>query len=93
MLHSHMIQSDCPSFNFSREQTTLLNVLAERISAGVIEGGRYFNGRALPVDFQAQTGYCQQMDTHVSLTTVREALRFSARLRQPASVPTAEKDA
>jgi ATP-binding cassette subfamily G (WHITE) protein 2 (SNQ2) len=47
----------------------------------------------LPIDFQAQTGYCQQMDTHVSLTTVREALIFSARLRQPASVSTAEKDA
>ena len=74
-------------------KTTLLNVLAERSGAGVITGDRFFNGQALPVDFQAQTGYCQQMDTHVSLTTVREALVFSARLRQPASVPTSEKDA
>ena len=74
-------------------KTTLLNVLAERARAGIITGDRFFNGQALPVDFQAQTGYCQQMDTHVPLTTVREALVFSARLRQPASVPTAEKDA
>ncbi|KAF9045201.1 hypothetical protein BJ165DRAFT_1309781, partial [Panaeolus papilionaceus] len=32
-------------------------------------------------------------DTHVPLATVREALRFSARLRQPSSVPISEKDA
>ncbi|KAF8153344.1 pleiotropic drug resistance ABC transporter [Crassisporium funariophilum] len=74
-------------------KTTLLNVLAERAGTGVVTGDRFFNGQALPVDFQAQTGYCQQMDTHVPLTTVREALVFSARLRQPKSVPTSEKDA
>ncbi|KAF8905939.1 pleiotropic drug resistance ABC transporter [Gymnopilus junonius] len=74
-------------------KTTLLNVLADRIDTGVVTGNRFFNGQALPVDFQAQTGYCQQMDTHVPATTVREALKFSARLRQPASVPIEEKDA
>ncbi|KAG2006802.1 multidrug resistance protein 1, variant 2 [Coprinopsis cinerea AmutBmut pab1-1] len=73
-------------------KTTLLNVLAERTDTGVITGDRFFNGQALPPDFQSQTGYCQQMDTHVGNTTVREALRFSARLRQPSDVPTAEKD-
>ncbi|KAF4607737.1 hypothetical protein EYR40_000072 [Pleurotus pulmonarius] len=73
-------------------KTTLLNVLAQRTSSGVVSGDRYVNGQSLPHDFQAQTGYCQQMDTHVPTTTVREALRFSARLRQPASVSTAEKD-
>ena len=74
-------------------KTTLLNVLAERAGTGIVTGDLFFNGQALPVDFQAQTGYCQQMDTHVPLTTVREALVFSARLRQSASVPTSEKDA
>ncbi|KAF8816092.1 hypothetical protein BYT27DRAFT_7248614 [Phlegmacium glaucopus] len=72
-------------------KTTLLNVLAERIGTGVVTGDRFFNGQALPINFQAQTGYCQQMDTHVPLTTVREALVLSAQLRQPASVPTSEK--
>lgn len=33
------------------------------------------------------------MDVHEGTATVREALRFSAYLRQPASVPQAEKDA
>jgi ATP-binding cassette subfamily G (WHITE) protein 2 (SNQ2) len=33
------------------------------------------------------------MDTHVPNATVREALLFSAKMRQPASVPLAEKEA
>jgi ATP-binding cassette subfamily G (WHITE) protein 2 (SNQ2) len=72
-------------------QTTLLNVLAERYSTGVVTGDRFVNGQSLPPDFQAQTGYAQQQDTHLESTTVREALLFSARLRQPRDVPEAEK--
>ncbi|KAF9449781.1 pleiotropic drug resistance ABC transporter [Macrolepiota fuliginosa MF-IS2] len=74
-------------------KTTLLNVLAQRTSTGVVAGDRFVNGQVLPHDFQAQTGYCQQMDTHTPESTVREALLFSAKLRQPASVPLAEKEA
>ncbi|CCM03954.1 uncharacterized protein FIBRA_06107 [Fibroporia radiculosa] len=74
-------------------KTTLLNVLADRAGAGVVSGERFMNGQMLPADFQAQTGYCQQMDTHVKSATVREALLFSAKLRQPQSVPLAEKEA
>ncbi|KAG6330183.1 hypothetical protein ID866_8906, partial [Astraeus odoratus] len=74
-------------------KTTLLNVLAERVSTGVVSGDRFVNGHPLPADFGAQTGYCQQMDTHIPETTVREALLFSAKLRQPESVPLAEKEA
>jgi ATP-binding cassette subfamily G (WHITE) protein 2 (SNQ2) len=50
-------------------QTTLLNVLAERYNTGVVTGERFVNGQALPSDFQAQTGYVQQMDTHLESTT------------------------
>ncbi|KAG5643688.1 hypothetical protein DXG03_000521 [Asterophora parasitica] len=74
-------------------KTTLLNVLAQRVSTGVVTGDMFVNGQPLPKDFQSQTGYCQQMDTHMPTATVREALLFSARLRQPASVPLAEKEA
>ncbi|KAF9052029.1 pleiotropic drug resistance ABC transporter [Panaeolus papilionaceus] len=74
-------------------KTTLLNALAQRTDVGVVTGDRLVNGQPLPADFQAQTGYCQQMDTHMPFATVREALLFSAKLRQPASVPLSEKEA
>ncbi|CCM04556.1 uncharacterized protein FIBRA_06737 [Fibroporia radiculosa] len=74
-------------------KTTLLNVLADRTSIGVVRGDRFVNGQPLPADFQAQTGYCQQMDTHLGRASVREALLFSANLRQPQSVPVTEKEA
>ncbi|KAG6879471.1 hypothetical protein C0992_002357 [Termitomyces sp. T32_za158] len=74
-------------------KTTLLKVLAQRVNTGIIEGDRFVNGQPPPLDFQSQSGYCQQMDTHIPTDTVREALRFSASLRQPASVPMAEKEA
>ncbi|KAH9911829.1 YDR011Wp-like protein, partial [Epithele typhae] len=74
-------------------KTTLLNVLAERTAGGVVSGDRLMNGHPLPRDFQAHTGYCQQMDTHLHTATVREALLFSACLRQPREVPLAEKAA
>ncbi|KAI0342389.1 pleiotropic drug resistance ABC transporter [Trametopsis cervina] len=74
-------------------KTTLLNVLAERTSVGVVRGDRFVNGHGLPPDFGAQTGYCQQQDTHLPQQTVREALLFSAKMRQPAHVPLAEKEA
>ncbi|KXX73362.1 ABC transporter CDR4 [Madurella mycetomatis] len=38
-----------------------------------------------------KTGYIQQADLHLPTATVREALTFSALLRQPRSVPRAEK--
>ncbi|KAJ7126742.1 ABC-2 type transporter-domain-containing protein [Mycena epipterygia] len=72
-------------------KTTLLNVLAERTTTGVVTGDIFVNGHAPPRDFRSQTGYVQQMDTHVRTDTVREALLFSAKLRQPSSVPLAEK--
>lgn len=74
-------------------KTTLLNVLAQRAGTGIVSGGMYVDGQSLPANFQAQTGYVQQMDTHVGQTTVREAMLFSAKVRQPESVPMEEKEA
>ena len=50
------------------------------------------NGKPLDPSFQRKTGYVQQQDLHLETTTVREALRFSANLRQPKSVSRTEKD-
>ncbi|KAL0081666.1 ABC-2 type transporter-domain-containing protein [Phycomyces blakesleeanus] len=73
-------------------KTTLLDVLALRKTTGVVEGEVYLNGEALMSDFERITGYCEQMDIHQPAVTVREALRFSAYLRQDESVPRSEKD-
>lgn len=74
-------------------KTTLLDVLARRKTIGKVEGRVYLNNEALMTDFERITGYCEQMDIHQPAVTVREALRFSAYLRQPADVSKEEKDA
>ncbi|CAO3627721.1 unnamed protein product [Mucor fragilis] len=74
-------------------KTTLLDVLSRRKTIGTIEGNIYMNGEHLADDFERLTGYCEQMDVHNPNATVREALQFSAYLRQPAEVPKQEKDA
>ncbi|KAG0265706.1 hypothetical protein DFQ27_000439 [Actinomortierella ambigua] len=74
-------------------KTTLLDVLAQRKSIGKVTGQIEVDGLPLRRDFQRTTGYCEQLDVHVPECTVREALRFSAHLRQPADVSEADKDA
>ncbi|KAF2139372.1 uncharacterized protein K452DRAFT_275615 [Aplosporella prunicola CBS 121167] len=72
-------------------KTTLLNTLAQRIRFGVITGDFLVDGKPLPHSFQRSTGFAEQMDIHESTSTVREALRFSAKLRQPKEVSLKEK--
>lgn len=72
-------------------KTTLLDALAQRINVGVIGGEMLISGKPLDQSFQRKTGYVQQQDLHLETTTVREALRFSAVLRQPKTVSKAEK--
>lgn len=73
-------------------KTTLLDVLADRKTIGVIEGDRLLEGKKIDVSFQRQCGYAEQQDIHEPMCSVREALRFSAYLRQPFDVPKEEKD-
>ncbi|KAA8897609.1 ABC-2 type transporter-domain-containing protein [Sphaerosporella brunnea] len=72
-------------------KTTLLNALAQRINFGTVKGTFLVNGQPLPLSFQRATGFAEQQDVHEPTTTVREALRFSALLRQPKEVPIKEK--
>lgn len=90
-------------------KTTLLDALAQRTNIGVLTGDmvsgesvwsisclilfQLVNGKPLDASFQRKTGYVQQQDLHLETTTVREALRFSAYLRQPKSVSKQEKEA
>ncbi|EGC39183.1 hypothetical protein DICPUDRAFT_148081 [Dictyostelium purpureum] len=72
-------------------KTTLLDVLAKRKTIGEVKGKCYLNGKALEMDFERITGYVEQMDVHNPGLTVREALRFSAKLRQEPHIPLEEK--
>lgn len=73
-------------------KTTLLDCLASRVTMGVITGDMFVNGHLRDNSFPRSIGYCQQQDLHLSTSTVRESLRFSAYLRQPSSVSIEEKN-
>lgn len=72
-------------------KTTLLDVLADRTTVGVISGDILVNGQPRNHSFQRKTGYVQQQDLHLPTATVREALEFSAVMRQPENLSRAEK--
>lgn len=72
-------------------KTTLLDVLASRKTVGVIGGDMLVDDRAKDASFQRKTGYVQQQDLHLQTSTVREALKFSALLRQPAHIKRADR--
>ncbi|KAF2759425.1 putative ABC multidrug transporter [Pseudovirgaria hyperparasitica] len=72
-------------------KTTLLNVLANRVSPSDVRGDILVNGSPRSTSTQRKIGYVQQDDVHQPTSTVREALVFSAMLRQSAITPQAEK--
>jgi ABC-type multidrug transport system ATPase subunit/ABC-type multidrug transport system permease subunit len=73
-------------------KTTLMDVIAGRKTGGKIQGKILLNGyEATDLAIRRSTGYCEQMDIHSEAATIREALVFSAFLRQDAGVPDAQK--
>jgi ABC-type multidrug transport system ATPase subunit len=58
---------------------------------GVVTGSMFVDGRDRDESFQRQTGYAMQQDIHLHTTTVREALEFSALMRQPPEYSREEK--
>ncbi len=72
-------------------KTTLLDVLADRVTMGVVTGDMLVNGHPRNSSFQRNTGYVQQQDLHLATSTVKEALTFSALLRQPKEISKEEK--
>ncbi|KAG2885856.1 ABC transporter G family member 31 [Phytophthora cactorum] len=73
-------------------KTTLMDVIAGRKTEGTIKGKIYLNGyEASDLAIRRATGYCEQMDVHSEASTMREALTFSAFLRQDSSIPDSKK--
>lgn len=68
-------------------KTTLMDVIAGRKTGGRIRGQVLLNGYpATELALRRCTGYCEQTDVHSEAATVREALAFSAFLRQSSDV-------
>lgn len=68
-------------------KTTLLDVIVCRKTSGTTDGAICLNGFPQErTSFARLTAYCEQQDMHSPLTTVTEALQFSAALRLPSSV-------
>ncbi|OWZ21089.1 ABC transporter [Phytophthora megakarya] len=73
-------------------KTTLMDVIAHRKPGGSVHGRILLNGHeASDLAMRRCTGYCEQTDIHCEGATFREALTFSAFLRQPADVPNKVK--
>ncbi|KUF77458.1 ABC transporter G family member 36 [Phytophthora nicotianae] len=73
-------------------KTTLMDVIAGRKTGGTMRGEIMLNGfLATERAVRRCTGYCEQQDTHSEGSTIREALMFSALLRQDSSVSTEAK--
>ncbi|EEY61583.1 ATP-binding Cassette (ABC) Superfamily [Phytophthora infestans T30-4] len=69
-----------------------MDVIAGRKTGGQIRGDILLNRHpATDLAIRRATGYCEQMDIHSGASTFREALTFSAFLRQGAEVPDAQK--
>ncbi len=58
---------------------------------GIVSGDMLVDGKLRDESFQRKTGYVQQQDLHLQTSTVKEALLFSAFLRQPKEVSKEEK--
>ncbi|GMF63927.1 unnamed protein product [Phytophthora fragariaefolia] len=73
-------------------KTTLMDVIAGRKTGGKIRGQILLNGHpATDLAIRRSTGYCEQMDIHSESSTIREALTFSAFLRQGADISDSDK--
>ncbi|KAH8684374.1 putative ABC transporter G family member 11 [Tricladium varicosporioides] len=73
-------------------KSTLLDVLCSRKTTGTVRGKILADGNPVGGWFKRGVGYCEQLDIHEPTQTVREALRFSAYLRQPHTVAKEEKN-
>lgn len=74
-------------------KTTLLNILAKRASVGVVSGHVYIDSENQHGVSTKDIGFAQQRDLHNPTSTVKEALLFSAILRQSNTHSEAEREA
>jgi ABC-type multidrug transport system ATPase subunit len=72
-------------------KTTLLDVLAGKKTGGDIINDALVNGKPRDKSFSRIAGYVEQFDSHDELSTIREAIEFSAMLRLPSEMSYEDK--
>jgi ABC-type multidrug transport system ATPase subunit len=72
-------------------KTTLLDALAGRIEKRSLKGTILINGGKTNASFKRISGYVMQDDALYPMLTVRETLRYGARLRLPGSMKYSDK--
>ncbi|KAI8839226.1 P-loop containing nucleoside triphosphate hydrolase protein [Chytridium lagenaria] len=73
-------------------KTTLLNCLSGRLATGTLGGSILYNGKLRnPRVWRKTMAFVEQQDVLYSQLTVRETLRYAARLRLPSSEYTNEE--
>ncbi|KAL4783840.1 ABC-2 type transporter-domain-containing protein [Aspergillus varians] len=72
-------------------KTTLLTALSQTNFAGELHGEVLVGNKPPSATYRKTAGFAQQMDLHDGTATVREALEFSALLRQPRIYSKAER--
>jgi len=80
-------------FYSPKGKSTLLDVLAGYKTGGHVSGEININGKAKTEGtWRSIAGYCEQVDLHNPVVTVRESIIFSARMRlRPSSIPDDDK--
>ncbi|KAF2138907.1 uncharacterized protein K452DRAFT_320996 [Aplosporella prunicola CBS 121167] len=73
-------------------KTTLLDTISQRKHEGTVDGQMLLGGHPIDETFGRACGFCMQQDVHEPTATVREAVQFSAHMRQPAHISALEKD-
>ena len=74
-------------------KTTLMDVISGRKTQGEIKGELLVNGAPKNQGaFARRMGYVEQTDIHSPMTTVREALEFSAALRLPSGATDLQRN-
>jgi ABC-type multidrug transport system ATPase subunit len=90
-LNVHQLCADTIKGATGAGKTTLLNVLADRAGKGVVSGYIGVSDQYSVKTFAQKIDYAQQQDLHLFSATVREALEFSALLRQSSQYSRVEK--
>ncbi|KIX03154.1 uncharacterized protein Z518_06705 [Rhinocladiella mackenziei CBS 650.93] len=85
------VQYEVPCQSGTKKLLNGINGYVQPQTVGKLSGSMLVDGQPPGVEFQRGTGFCKQMNLHDKTATIREALEFSAVLRQGRHISKREK--